>query len=98
MNILLPLAVWEKELHLVWSIQEPLQLWEELDSAKHDFRGNKWNDIDFSKVDFKTNLLNGLYDNGIAIVLGKTLPGCPYPNSFALDIDGEDAMLEWFGS
>jgi hypothetical protein len=39
-----------------------------------------------------------LYVNGIALVLGKTLPGCPYSHSFALDFDGWDAVAEWFGS
>jgi hypothetical protein len=38
------------------------------------------------------------YDNGIALVLGKTLPGCPYPYCFALDFDGEYAVMEFFGS
>jgi hypothetical protein len=41
------------------------------------------------------NVAAGLYDNGIALVLGKALPGSPYPYSFALDFDGIDAVLEW---
>jgi hypothetical protein len=39
-----------------------------------------------------------VYDNGNAIVLGKTLPGCPHPYSFALDFDGVDAVEKFFGS
>jgi hypothetical protein len=43
-------------------------------------------DIDFSQIDFLANLANGLYDQGIALVLGKTLSGLHY--SSALDFDG----------
>jgi hypothetical protein len=56
-----------------------------------------WNDIDFSQIDFGANLANGVYDQGIALVLGKTLSEQGY-YSFALDFDGLDAVLEWFGS
>ena len=55
-----------------------------------------WPNIDFSQVDFDANLAAGEYDNGIALVLGKTLCGSYY--SFALDFDGLDAVLEWFGN
>ena len=55
-----------------------------------------WPNIDFSQVDFDAKLAAGEYDNGIALVLGKTLSGMHYP--LALDFDGWDAVLEWFGS
>jgi hypothetical protein len=57
-----------------------------------------WKDVDFTEVDWEANLASGLYDNGIALKLGKTLPGSPYPYSFALDFDDEDAVMEFFGS
>jgi hypothetical protein len=57
-----------------------------------------WKDVDFTVVDWESNVAAGLYDNGIALVLGKTLPGCPYPYCFALDFDGLDAVMEFFGS
>src|SRR5689334_14505503 len=56
----------------------------------------KWSNFDFSQVDFVANLAAARYDNGIALVLGKTLCGSYY--SVALDFDGWDAVLEWFGS
>jgi hypothetical protein len=55
-----------------------------------------WPHIDFSQEDFNAKLAAGEYDNGIALVLGKTLSGLYY--SFALDFDGWDAVLQWFGS
>jgi bifunctional DNA primase/polymerase-like protein len=55
-----------------------------------------WPKIDFSQIDFNAKLVAGEYDNGIALILGKTLSEQYY--SFALDFDGWDAVLEWFGS
>ncbi len=55
-----------------------------------------WSKIDFSQLDFNAKLAAGEYDNGIALVLGKTLSGSYY--SIALDFDGWDAVLEWFGN
>jgi hypothetical protein len=58
-----------------------------------------WNNIDFSQVDFNAKLIDCEYDNGIVLVLGKTLPGTSdYNYSFALDFDGWDAVQEWLGS
>ena len=68
------------------------------DSKIKTFGLAKWRDVDFSKIDFTANLAAGVYDNGNAIVLGKTLPGCPHPYSFALDFDGVDAVEKFFGS
>jgi hypothetical protein len=68
----------------------------EADTRKKHVNVKGWQNIDFSKVDFRTRLAKGAYDNGIALVLGKTLSGQYY--SFALDFDGIDAVLEWFGS
>src|SRR5690349_20726096 len=67
--------------------------------------GSEWkNGIDFSKVDWNAKLTAGDYDNGIALVLGKTLSsGQPvsrqHPElySFALDFDGWDTVQEFFG-
>jgi hypothetical protein len=47
--------------------------------------------IDFSQVDFDANLAAGEYDNGIALILDKTLSGSFY--SFALDFDGTGIIL-----
>jgi hypothetical protein len=62
------------------------------------FSSNWKNSVDFSKVDFNAKLANGEYDNGIALVLGKTLQPDHEIYSFALDFDGLDAVLEFFGS
>jgi hypothetical protein len=67
------------------------------DSRTKDVNYQGWNDLDFSQTDFDTKLAAGEYDNGIALVLGKTLSE-PYYYSFALDFDGWDAVSEWFGS
>ncbi|MGB7956362.1 MAG: hypothetical protein WCF23_20505, partial [Candidatus Nitrosopolaris sp.] len=37
-----------------------------------------WPNIDFSKVNFRENVEKGVYDNGIALVLGRTLSGKLY--------------------
>jgi hypothetical protein len=68
------------------------------DSKTKTFGVAKWKDVDFSQTDWEANVTAGLYDNGIAIVLGETLPGYPYPYTFALDFDGQDAVVEFFGS
>jgi hypothetical protein len=68
------------------------------DSGNKGFNFEGWPTFDFSQVDFDAKLAAGEYDNGIALVLGKTLPGCPYPYCFALDFDGEYAVMEFFGS
>jgi len=54
-----------------------------------------WSEIDFAKIDYRTNLINGVYDNGIAIRTGKTSKGLWL---IALDFDGWNAVIEWFGS
>ena len=55
-----------------------------------------WKDVDFTSEDWNRNLAAGLYDNGIALRLGPTLQPGVY--SFALDFDGIDAVMEFFGS
>ena len=35
-----------------------------------------WQILNLDKVDYKNNLESGLYDNGIAVRLGQTLPHC----------------------
>jgi hypothetical protein len=66
------------------------------DSKSKSVNYHGWNEVDFSQTDFGANLANGLYDQGIALVLGKTLSGTHY--SFALDFNGWDAVAEWFGN
>jgi hypothetical protein len=61
-----------------------------------------WSDAHyFDNVNFADNLAAGLYDDGIAIILGRTLTpdddSAPYNYSFALDFDGWDAVVAWFG-
>jgi hypothetical protein len=68
------------------------------DSKTKEFGSHRWKDVDLSSVNWQSNLAAGLYDNGIALRLGKTLPGSPYPYCFALDFDGIDAVIEFFGS
>jgi hypothetical protein len=65
------------------------------DSKVKGFSSNWKNGVDFSKIDWNANLAAGEYDNGIALVLGKTLPGSPYPYSFALDFDGLEFFDSW---
>ena len=66
------------------------------DSRNKGFTSNWKNGVDFSKIDWNAKLANGEYDDGIALVLGKTLSSELY--SFALDFDGLDAVIEFFGS
>jgi bifunctional DNA primase/polymerase-like protein len=67
------------------------------DSKSKSVNYHGWPNIDFSQEDFNAKHLAGEYDNGIALVLGKTLSEQGY-YSFALDFDGWDAVAEWFGS
>jgi hypothetical protein len=55
-----------------------------------------WQETDFAKIDFRSKLDNGDYDDGIAIRTGKTIFGKYY--LVAIDFDGIDAVLEWFGN
>lgn len=55
----------------------------------------EWQNEDFSQHSFRARLEAGEYDNGIAIRLGKTMSGEFY--SFAIDLDGWDAVQVWFG-
>lgn len=57
---------------------------------------NGWPKIDFRNVDFTAELNNGKYDRGIAVRTGKIISGEPY--LIAIDFDGIDAVLAWFGS
>ena len=57
---------------------------------------NGWSKVDFTGYDFRSKLVDGNYDNGIAVRLGKTLSSEYY--SVALDFDGMDSVLAWFGS
>jgi hypothetical protein len=54
-----------------------------------------WSEIDIANIDHRTNLINGVYDNGIAIRTGKTSKGLWL---IVLDFDGWNAVIEWFGS
>jgi hypothetical protein len=55
-----------------------------------------WPKVDLNKIDYETELASGKYDNGIAGRLGKTLSGDHY--AIALDFDGWDAVVAWFGT
>src|ERR687885_136460 len=66
------------------------------DSRNKGFNSNWKNGIDFSKVDWNEKMAAGEFDNGIALKLGETLQPGLY--SFALDFDGIDAVMEFFGS
>src|SRR5919197_4814433 len=87
----------EQSAVLRWPMKEKIPI-VPCDSRNKGFDFKSWPTFDFSTTDFAANLAAGMYDNGIALVLGKTLPGSPYPYSFALDFDGEDAVMEFFGS
>jgi hypothetical protein len=66
------------------------------DTKNKEIYLNGWSKKDFSKVDFTAECDSGRYDNGIAIRTGKTISGKHY--LFAIDFDGIDAVLAWFGS
>jgi bifunctional DNA primase/polymerase-like protein len=55
-----------------------------------------WTEIDLSTINYRAELDNGLYDNGIAIRTGKTISGKYF--LVAIDFDGIDAVIKWFGS
>jgi hypothetical protein len=55
-----------------------------------------WPTIDLSRIDYEAELASGKYDNGIAGRLGKTLTGEYY--AIALDFDGWNAVVAWFGT
>ncbi|MFL6422388.1 MAG: hypothetical protein ACJ71R_02210 [Nitrososphaeraceae archaeon] len=65
------------------------------DSRVKGFNFPNWPNADLTTEDWNTNVAAGLYDNGIALRLGQSLQPGLY--SFALDFDGEDAVLEFFG-
>jgi hypothetical protein len=57
---------------------------------------NGWPEIDFNSIDFSAELDNGKYDRGIAVRTGRTISGKYY--LIAIDFDGIDAVLAWFGN
>ncbi len=59
-----------------------------------------WQTLDLDKVDYEANLKTGLYNNGIALRLGQCLVNGNGNQlySFALDFDGSDAIMAWFGN
>src|SRR5918996_834635 len=65
------------------------------DTKNKEIHLTGWSEKDFSKVDFTAECYSGRYDNGIAIRTGKTISGkhC----LVAIDFDGVDAVLAWFG-
>jgi hypothetical protein len=66
------------------------------DTKNKEIHLNGWSEKDFSEVDFNAELESGKYDKGIAIRTGKTISGKYY--LVAIDFDGIDAVLAWFGS
>lgn len=79
---------------LQWPEQNDIPIFP-ADTKKKKIWLNSWQDIDFNNTDFRSKLANGEYDKGIAIRMGKTLSGKYY--AVALDFDGWDAVVEWFG-
>src|SRR5215469_3320010 len=71
----------------------------ECDSRRKKVWLPEWQKLDLNNVDWQAKLLNGCYDNGIAIRLGRCLSnGKQELCSFALDFDDWDAVEVWFGS
>lgn len=68
----------------------------EADSINKEIHVKKWSTFDFNQINFKAEMLKGRYDNGAAVRLGSTLKGDLYAT--ALDFDGLEAVLAWFGS
>ena len=65
------------------------------DTKNKAIHQNGWSQTDFSSVDFSGELNSGQNDNGIAIRTGRTISGKYY--LIAIDFDGDDAVLVWFG-
>ena len=65
------------------------------DTANKTISLKQWPTMDFSNIDFKIEMLRGKYDEGAAIRLGPTLQEGVY--SVALDFDGWEAVIAWFG-
>ncbi len=96
----------EQNAVLYWPYTAHIPIVQAVTYPKKGIYQKGWNEIDFTKVDFEAELKKGEYDNGIALILGKTMlpingngkaknECCYY--SFALDFDGYDAVEEWFG-
>jgi hypothetical protein len=66
------------------------------DTKNKEIHLNGWSEKDFSKIDFTAECDSGKYDNGLAIRTGKTISG--KHNLIAIDFDGINAVLAWFGS
>ena len=67
----------------------------ECDTKNKGIHTFSWQSEDYTKADFKQRLESGLYDQGIAAVMGKTISGEEY--AWSLDFDGWDAIIAWFG-
>ncbi len=52
---------------------------------------------DVDTIDYNARIDDGWYNEGVAIRLGKTIGG-RYGYGVAADLDGQDAVLAWFGS
>jgi hypothetical protein len=61
---------------------------------------NGWQDLDLNNINYKQNIENGIYDHGIAIRLGKTIPADGNGLtlwSFCIDFDKQKGVEAWFG-
>jgi len=56
-----------------------------------------WKDVDFNTIDYESNVKNGIYNQGIALVLRKCLEPFSDHYAFALDFDGWPAVAAFFG-
>ena len=82
---------------LYWPEIADIPIIDKVNSRTKQVWNKGWPRIDFSKVDFRAKLANGDYDNGIAILTGKTLTGKFAKYLVVIDFDGIDAIEEWFG-
>jgi Bifunctional DNA primase/polymerase, N-terminal len=87
----------EQSAILYWPEIADIPIIDKVNSKTKQVWNSGWSNIDFSKVDFRTKLANGDYDDGIAILTGKTLTGRYAKYLAVVDFDGMDAIEEWFG-
>jgi hypothetical protein len=69
------------------------------DSRSKQVLVSDWPKLDLNNIDYKQNIENGLYDNGVAIRLGKTIPDDSGQifYSICIHFDKWEGVQAWFG-
>jgi hypothetical protein len=88
----------EQSAILYWPEIADIPIIDKVNSRTKQVWNTGWPHIDFSNVDFRAKLTNGDYDDGIAILTGRTITGKYAKYLAVIDFDGMDTIEEWFGS